>query len=201
MSGSEGPESSGSLHDLPVSEFLARVASRQPAPGGGAVAGTTVAAAAALVAMAARYSDDLPEGSTMAERADNLRRRAADLTDADAEAYTAVLAAYRASREDQESRLGGIRAALEVASDIPLAMAGCAKEIGDLGVRVATEGNQNLRGDAVTAVLLAEAAARSAAYLVQLNAELGELGHDRPERAEACCAALRDAVQAVGGRT
>lgn len=161
------------------------------------MAATTVAAAAALVAMAARFSEDLDSGGTIAARADELRAEACELAQRDADSYAAVLAAYQAPRDDDERRRAGIRAALTVATDVPLAIIGGAREVGELGVRLVRDGNRNLRGDAVTAVNLAEAAARSAAYLVQLNVQLGDLGPERRDRAEAWSADLRAAVAAV----
>ena len=44
-----------------------------------------------------------------------------------------------------------------------------AAEVARLASRLAREGNPNLRGDAVTAALLAESGARAAAALVRLN--------------------------------
>ena len=54
--------------DLPLGRFLDMVASREPAPGGGASA--AVALAAALTSMAARFSTDhLTDAETIAARA------------------------------------------------------------------------------------------------------------------------------------
>lgn len=185
------------LVGLPVDRFLERVASREPAPGGGAVAAVTVAAAAALVAMVARFSDDMGDPEGPAAEADALRTRSCALAESDARSYTAVLAAYRLPRADAETRREKIRSALEHAADVPLEIVACAHEVGRLGARLYAEGNRNLRGDAVTAVNLADAGARSAAHLVELNVRLGDLGTERSDRAAAWCADLREAVQAV----
>ena len=83
--------------DHRLGEFLHLVATKQPAPGGGAAAAVTVSLAASLVAMAARYSADRLDGGP-APIADAERPRAgtADLADTDAEAYgTANLYAAR----------------------------------------------------------------------------------------------------------
>ena len=47
-----------------------------------------------------------------------------------------------------------------------------AAEVATLAAGVAAQGNRNLEGDAITGALLAEAAARSAATLAQLNASM-----------------------------
>jgi hypothetical protein len=64
-------------------------------------------------------------------------------------------------------------------------------EVGRLARRLEAEGNPNLRGDAVTGRLLAEAGCRAAAELVAAN--LPE-GAPRRERAEA----LADSWAAAG---
>lgn len=161
------------------------------------MAATTVAAAAALVAMTARFSESLDDAGAIVTRADELRATACDLAAQDGDAYAAVLAAYRLPRDDEPRRRAEVRAALTSATDVPLAIVGCAREVGELGVRLAREGNPNLRGDVVTAVNLAEAAARSAAHLVQLNVRLGDLGRERLDRADAWTADLHAAVQAA----
>jgi formiminotetrahydrofolate cyclodeaminase len=56
--------------DLPLGRFFDMVASREPAPGGGASAAVAVALAAALTSMAARFSTDhLTDAETIAARA------------------------------------------------------------------------------------------------------------------------------------
>lgn len=160
----------------------------------------TVAAAAGLVAMAARFSDDLGDAAGIAARADALRAQAAMLADEDAQAYAAVLEAYRIPREpDPAARGSRISDALAVAADVPLGIVACARDVGELAVRLAEEGNPNLRGDAVTGLHLAEAAARSATYLVQTNVTLGGLDGHRMQQAEEWCASLRQAQRRAGG--
>jgi formiminotetrahydrofolate cyclodeaminase len=158
------------------------------------VAGTTVAAAAGLVAMAARFSGTMDGAETVVGAADELRVEAGELADRDARSYAAVLAAYRAPRDDEAARRGDITAALTVATAVPLAIVGCAQRVGMLGVRVAVDGNPNLRGDAVTAVNLADAAARSATHLVALNIRSGQLDRGPLDRARSWCDDLRRAV-------
>ena len=184
----------------PLERFLDLVAAREAAPGGGAVTAVTVAAAAGLTAMAARFSgSQIPASAEIAEQADELRHRAMRLAAEDADAYTAVLTAYALPREpDPARRTAQIRQALRGAAEVPADVAGVAAEAAVLGLRVAREGNPNLRGDAVTAILLAEAAARAAAGLVQVNAELGKLGPDLPDRAGAAVSAAARAREQAG---
>jgi formiminotetrahydrofolate cyclodeaminase len=149
------------LH-LSVGGFTERIAARTPAPGGGAVAAVTAASAAALVAMAARFSDQ-PAGP-----AEALRARLEPLADADAAAYTAVLAAYRLPAADPLRR-GRIADALRVATEVPREVAAAAREVALLAGHLAEHGNRNLVGDARVAALLATAAAEAADALVEIN--------------------------------
>lgn len=189
-----------SFLDLPFEELLSRTAAKEPAPGGGSVAAMTTAFAAALVAMAARFaSAQMAEGPAMAERADALRHRAGRLAEEDAAAYGEVLAAYRLPREpDGRGRAARVRATLLRATEVPLQVAEVAAEVAGAGARLARDGNPNLAGDAVTAVLLADAAARSAAGLVHTNVEAGKLGDDLVRRVEAYVAAAAEAARALG---
>jgi formiminotetrahydrofolate cyclodeaminase len=72
---------------------------------------------------------------------------------------------------------------LHGAATVPLEIAEVAAQVGQLATGVAADGNPNLRGDAVTAAYLAEASARSAAALVDVNVRLGSLPADLSQRA------------------
>jgi methenyltetrahydrofolate cyclohydrolase len=177
------PENTTSEYlDLPLNEFLELVASSGPAPGGGSVAAVAVALAAGLAGMAARLSaDQLAEASGLADRADASRRRVAPLARADSEAYGRVLEAYR--EPDSETRMERVREALSGASDVPLAVAEAGSEVAGIAARLVEEGNPNLRGDAIAAVLLAEAGVRAAKVLVEINLSSANVEDDRPGRA------------------
>ena len=165
-----------SFLDEPVRGFLDQLAARTPTPGGGGAAAVTGAMAAGLVAMAARFSATrLPGAGELADEADELRRRLAQLAEEDARAYAAVLDAGR--QPGDEALLG--------AAMIPLEIAALGAKVAGLAVQVAEAGNPNLRGDAVTGAVLAAASARSAASLVDINVRLGELDPDLSRRAAA----------------
>ena len=181
--------------EQPVSRFLELLAARTPAPGGGGAAAVTAALAAALAAMAGRFSgSQFPGADELAGMADRLRGRAAALADEDVAAYQAVLDAYALPREDGQRRRR-VREALQEAAAVPLEIAEVAAQIAGLASRAAEEGNRNLRGDAVTAAILAEAAARSAACLVDINVDLGELDPDLSRRAARSVHAAQVAAQ------
>lgn len=165
-----------------------------PAPGGGGASAVTAALAAGLVAMAARFSEaQLPAAGNIAEQADRLRHRVAGLADEDATVYQAVLDAFAQPR-DAAGRRARIRDTLHGAATVPLEIAEVAAQVGQLATEVAGGGNPNLRGDALTAAYLAEASARSAAALVDINVRLGSLPADLSQRAARALAAAHAAA-------
>jgi formiminotetrahydrofolate cyclodeaminase len=184
-----------------LGDFLDLVASREAAPGGGAVAAITVSLAAGLVGMAAQLSErQVHDSASLVTEAERVRRRSERLADEDAEAYRAVLAAYTGARSGATTQARDkIATALDGAARVPLEMASLAAETAVLGARLALEGNPRLRGDATTAVLLAEAAARSAAHLVEVDVDEGDGDPELVQEAQAhvrtasvAAAALRD---------
>ena len=186
--------------ELPLGRFLDMVASREPAPGGGASAAVAVALAAALTGMAARFSmDRLADAETIADKAEELRSRVMPLAQADAAAYGRVLDAYRTPHDDEEERRRRIREALSEAADVPLSIAEVGAEVAGNAARLAEEGNLNLRGDAVTATVLAGAGVRAAATLVEINVSAGGAGDDRLSRVDQLLATMAAAQEVVEG--
>jgi formiminotetrahydrofolate cyclodeaminase len=194
------PENTTSEYlDLPLRTFLDLVASDNPAPGGGSVAAVAVALAAGLSGMAARLSaGQLADG--LAARADALRRRVAPLAEADAESYGRVLAAYR--EPDSETRRERASDALSGAADVPLAVAEVGSEVAGIAARLVEEGNPNLEGDAIAALLLAEAGVRAATVLVEINLSSANMEDDRlgraNELADETAAIVRRATEGFG---
>jgi methenyltetrahydrofolate cyclohydrolase len=149
--------------------FGEELAEQTPAPGGGAVSAVAVGMAAGLVGMGGRFSDDyLEEAFDLADKADVVRAHVLPLAQADAEAYEALLAARRIPRDDEDRDEAIAEAALEAAR-IPLEISAFAAEVGLMADRLASRGNPNLRGDVITAALIAAAAARACATLVRIN--------------------------------
>ena len=168
--------------ELPVGNFLDLLASSSSAPGGGSALAVSVALAAGLSSMAARLSTkQLADATGLAQRAEDLRVQVAQLARADAVAYGRVLAAQRA--QEASDREGNVRRALSEAAAVPLAVAEAGAEVASIAARLASDGNPNLEGDALCAVLLADAGVRAAVRLVEINLS-GEPGGDgRLERA------------------
>lgn len=155
---------------LPLDEVLECVASRDPAPGGGFVAGITVAMAAGLVAMAARLSQSWPEARGAAAQAETLRSRVTPLAELNALVYTEALEALKGRQGSESgSRDEQIEEALARAAQIPLDIGRAASDVSALAVTVAESGDPGLRADAAIAASLCLAGARSAVTLVEVN--------------------------------
>lgn len=156
--------------DMPFEELLDTIAAETPAPGGGSVAAFVTEMAASLAAMVARFAHDWDGAPGAVAQAEALRHRAAPLAVTDAVAYENVLTAMRMPKElESEVRNTLIGETLSRAADAPLEIAECAADVAELAAELAVSGNQNLRGDAAAASVLAAAAARVAANLVEIN--------------------------------
>jgi methenyltetrahydrofolate cyclohydrolase len=117
----------------------------------------------------------------LADRADAARQRVAPLARIDAESYGRVLDAYR--EPDSVTRRERVSDALSGATDVPLAVAEIGNEVASVAARLVEEGNPNLEGDAIAAVLLAEAGVRAATVLVEINLSAANVDDDRLGRA------------------
>jgi methenyltetrahydrofolate cyclohydrolase len=159
-----------------VAEFCDSVAAKTSAPGGGSVAAIVTGLAASLAAQTARFSAEQWEDAAGAiAQAESLRARVLPLADEDARAYESFLLARRMpDAVEPEVRDAAIGAALSRAAEVPLAIAEAALDVASLACELAERGNQNLRGDAATAVLLAEAAVRATANFVETNLGMRE---------------------------
>ena len=98
-------------------------------------------------------------------------------------------------RDAEGERDRRVREALERAAAVPHEMTEIAAKVAAMAARVAGAGNPNLRGDSVSAAILAAASARSAACLVDINVALGGLAGDLPARAARAVAAADAAAQ------
>ena len=96
----------------------------------------------------------------VAGRAHGLREQLLKAAERELHGYEPVLAAARQQDRDE---------ALSAASDTPLAIARACAEVAELAAGVASQSKPALKGDAVAGVLLAEAATRAAARLVEIN--------------------------------
>jgi methenyltetrahydrofolate cyclohydrolase len=156
-----------------VTYTLERFAEATVVPGGGATATAVVALAAALVAMTARRSrESWPEAGGAVGQAEALRDRAARLVQESAEAYEQAVERLRGTGvtdDAPEARDWELGVALERAAAAPLAVAEVAADVAELAGVVTEQCDPMVRGDAVAALLLAQASVRIGAHLVEIN--------------------------------
>ncbi len=167
------------LTDKPVANFLDELASSAPAPGGGSVAAISGALGAALVSMVCNltlgkqaYAGVQDEIGDLLAQSEALRAKLTGLLEADVQAYTGYSQAAKMPRDtdaEKAERAVAMQAALRVATDVPLSIAAAAAEVMDLCQPAADMGNKWAVSDAGVAVLMAEAALRSAALNVLIN--------------------------------
>ena len=178
------------LADQPLGPLLGFVAATDPAPGGGSSAAIAAALSAALLEMAASLEaarDASEVDGAVAERAGELRAAALELADRDLSSYAPVLEAQRLPA-DSPARAEALAAGLSEASQTPLAIAESAAEVAELAASVTAVCEPAIRGDALAGVLIAEAAATSAASLVEVNlagSDGPDLGRARDARRRA----------------
>ena len=114
------------------------------------------------------------------------------LAELDAAVYAAAL--ERLSDRDGpggERRDFQLRRALEDAADVPLRIVDAAADVVELAAVLAERGDPASRSDAVGAAMLAEAATRAAAHLVEINLASD---HDRNRLCRAAVAAAGAAL-------
>jgi formiminotetrahydrofolate cyclodeaminase len=187
-----------------LNEYLTKLASEAPVPGGGSAAMVAGAEGCALVAMVARICAGSPKYEAvrdLAERliaeADELREKMLGYKASDEAAYDAVVAA----RGDKDA----MQRALHHAADVPLHGAQAALQALRLAAEALELRNANLISDLGCAAEFAHAALMACAYNVEINhkfmkdanvvsAQRHEL-HRLQREAHALLPAIRNAVE------
>lgn len=167
------------LSALSVSEFLDRLASGDPTPGGGSAAALAGALAASLVSMVCNLTLGREKFATAEEavrgilgRSEDLRSALREGVQADAAAYGALMAAYRLPRgtEAEQARRGEtVQAATREAARVPLATAEQCAGVLDLCEEALPITNPNVASDVAVAALLAGTGLEAAAANVEAN--------------------------------
>jgi len=162
-----------------IVDFTDKLASKSPEPGGGAASALAAAIAAALVSMVAnltvgkeKYADVQDRISELLEASEAVRKKLEELVQKDTEVYGVLSVAFKMPRETDEQkaeRAKAVQAALKEATMVPYEIAERCLEVAVLSETAADIGNVGAVSDAGVAVLLAEAAARSAALNVKIN--------------------------------
>ena len=162
-----------------VIDFVAATASKEPTPGGGAIAALTAVTGAALAEMVANltfgkkgYEAVQPEMEELQAKAEAIRKRMLELSQADADVFNIFMNALglpKNTDEEKAARTAAIQQAYKDAAMVPFEIGELANQIFDLAELASRKGNQNLITDGIIAAINARAAVKSAFLNVRIN--------------------------------
>lgn len=162
-----------------VIDFVAATASKEPTPGGGAIAALTGATGAALAEMVANltfgkkgYEEVQSEMETLQTKAEAIRNRMLELSQADADVFNIFMNALglpKNTDEEKVARSAAIQQAYKDAAMVPFEIGELAYQIFDLAELASRKGNQNLITDGIIAAINARAAVKAAFLNVRIN--------------------------------
>ena len=162
-----------------VIDFVAATASKEPTPGGGAIAALTAATGAALAEMVANltfgkkgYEEVQTEMEELQAKAQAIRERMLELSQADADVFNIFMKALglpKNTNEEKAIRTAAIQQAYKDAAMVPFEIGELANQIFDLAELASQKGNQNLITDGIIAAINARAAVKAAFLNVRIN--------------------------------
>ena len=162
-----------------VIDFVAATASKEPTPGGGAIAALTAATGAALAEMVANltfgkkgYEAVQIEMEELQAKAEAIRKRMLELSQADADVFNIFMNALglpKNTDEEKAARTAAIQQAYKDAAMVPFEIGELANQIFDLAELASRKGNQNLITDGIIAAINARAAVKAAFLNVRIN--------------------------------
>lgn len=165
--------------NISISDFLERLSSDSPTPGGGAVAALTGALSCCLTSMVGnltygkkKYEEHWKKSKEIIEEAKTLKEDFLSLFYEDMEVFTKLMATFglpRNTEEKKEKRAQAIQNATKKAIEVPLNTMKKSRRAAELALVMAKIGNLNAISDAGIAGEMALAAARSASYNVLIN--------------------------------
>ena len=162
-----------------VIDFVAATASKEPTPGGGAIAALTGATGAALAEMVANltfgkkgYEEVQSEMEELQTKAEAIRNRMLELSQADADVFNIFMNALglpKNTDEEKIARTAAIQQAYKDADMVPFEIGELAYQIFELAELASSKGNQNLITDGIIAAINARAAVKAAFLNVRIN--------------------------------
>lgn len=165
--------------ELNIKEFVDKVSSSDPVPGGGSVSALAGSLAAALSSMVAgltigkkKYLEVEEEMILIKEKADKLKNKLYEDIQNDSEAFNLVMDAFKMpknSEEEKTIRKAAIQSATKKASLVPLDVAYDCLEIIKLADTVVERGNKNAVTDGAVSAMLAKTAVLGALLNVKIN--------------------------------
>lgn len=165
--------------DLTLKDFLQKVASSDPVPGGGSIAALNGALASALAAMVANLTLGKKKYAEVQDRMQAIAREAEDLmnaflvdVDRDSDAYNRVFSCFKMPKdtdEEKAARRAAIQQATKYAAQVPMEVARRAHALMPRIAEVALTGNRNAVTDACVAMMSARNAVLAALLNVRIN--------------------------------
>ena len=162
-----------------VVDFVAATASKEPTPGGGAIAALTGATGAALAEMVANltfgkkgYEEVQSEMEELQTKSEAIRNRMLELSQADADVFNIFMNALglpKNTAEEKVARTAAIQQAYKNAAMVPFEIGELAYQIFELAELASRKGNQNLITDGIIAAINARAAVKAAFLNVRIN--------------------------------
>ena len=174
------------LTELTSTEFLEKLASASPVPGGGGGAAMAGALAAALGSMVGnltkgkeKFAANEAEIIELLGQLEEYRHKCLQLVEDDAKVFAAFMACYKlpkATDEEKAARSKAISDAAKNAAAVPLEIGRVSLSVLRIAARLVVIGNPNVVTDGAVSAILARAALRSAAYNVRINLPLAKDG-------------------------
>ena len=162
-----------------LNQFIQKLASGTPTPGGGSAAALGGAMAAALSEMVCnltigkeKYSSVQEEVKEEKEKLASCRKRLMEAVDEDSKAFDEVMKAFgmpKDSEEEKEARRKAIQNAYKLAASVPMETAEKCMEVLEHSAVVAKIGNKSSITDAGSSALLAHASLNAALLNVRIN--------------------------------
>ncbi|MBN1695082.1 cyclodeaminase/cyclohydrolase family protein [candidate division WOR-3 bacterium] len=165
--------------NISISDFLERLSSDAPTPGGGSVAALVGALSCSLTSMVGnlterkkKYEEYWEESKKIIEEAKKLSDDFLSLFYEDMEVFTKLMATFglpRGTEEEKQKRDDEIQNAIKRAIEVPLEVMEKSRSAAELALTMAKIGNLNAISDTGIAGEMALAACRSASYNVLIN--------------------------------
>jgi len=157
-----------------LNNYLNKLASNSPTPGGGSTAALLGALSAGLISMVSNFTLGKPKYKKIEksvgrilERAEKLRERLSQLTEEDCLAYRKISDAYRLPKGEERNKV--MQKALRQAVKVPFEVANLSFKLLKLNTELVEKGNRNLISDVGVSVIFALSALESAAINVEIN--------------------------------
>lgn len=164
-------------------DFLEKLSSPTPTPGGGSVSAMSAAMAAGLLSMVSGLTINKKSSqseninaphplSTIPSVAQKIMKRCEELVIEDAQAYDKVVSAYKMPKEtdsDKEKRKQEIQESLKYAAEVPLETAHHAFKLLEIFSLVAEHGLKSASSDIEVAFFMAKTALHGALLNVKAN--------------------------------